>query len=135
MRSSRNDTMHHSRTDEGTTTILRVRGELDALSAPHLRTVLEGLVEDQRYDITVDLVALRLIDACGIGTLVWFYKQVRAHGGVVRFVGVTAQPLVIFNLLRLDMAFGLAEPDSDRVCGAGTQELKPVDPRASESGV
>jgi hypothetical protein len=33
---------------------------------------------------------------------------VRANGGEVRFVGVTAQPLVIFKLLRLDRAFALS---------------------------
>jgi len=102
--------MHHSRTDEGTTTTLRVSGELDALSAPHLRTALDELIDDQRDDITVELLGLRLIDSCGIGTLVWLYKQVRARGGVVRFVGVTAQPLVVFKLLLLDKVFELADP-------------------------
>jgi hypothetical protein len=36
------------------------------------------------------------------------YKRVRANGGLVKFVGVTAQPLVIFKLLRLDRALELS---------------------------
>jgi anti-sigma B factor antagonist len=99
--------MNFSRTDHGKATVLRVQGELDALSAPELRPALDRLLSDCREDITVDLSDLRLIDSSGVGALVGLYKRVRASGGTVRFVGVTAQPLVIFKLLRLDMVFGL----------------------------
>src|SRR5882724_768008 len=106
--------MNYSRTDEGTATTLCVRGELDAVSAPTLRPLLDELVEADRRDITVDLSGLRLIDSSGVGALVSLYKRIRAKGGEVRFSGVTAQPLVIFQLLRLDSVFGLAadSPDS-----------------------
>jgi anti-sigma B factor antagonist len=100
--------MNFSRIDEGATTTLRVRGELDALSAPTLRPLLDELVDTDRRDITVDLSGLRLIDSSGVGALVSLYKRIRANGGAVRFAGVTAQPLVIFQLLRLDSVFGLA---------------------------
>jgi anti-sigma B factor antagonist len=100
--------MNYSRTDEGATTTLRVRGELDALSAPALRPVLDDLVESDRRDITVELSGLCLVDSSGVGALVSLYKRIRAKGGEVRFAGVNAQPLVIFQLLRLDAVFGLA---------------------------
>jgi anti-sigma B factor antagonist len=100
--------MNYSRTDINKNTIFRVRGELDALSASELRPALDRLLEDGRRDITVDLSDLRLIDSSGVGALVGLYKRVRAAGGAVRFVGVTAQPLVIFKMLRLDIVFGLA---------------------------
>jgi anti-sigma B factor antagonist len=99
--------MNYSLSEQGTKTIFEVRGELDALSAPELRPVIDRLVADGRDDITVDLSNLKLIDSSGVGALVGLYKRVRASGGTVQFVGVTAQPLVIFKLLRLDMVFGL----------------------------
>lgn len=99
--------MNYSRIDQGTATTLRVRGELDALSAPELRPLFDELIDGGRGDITVDLSELRLVDSSGVGALVSLYKRVRAHGGEVRFTGVTAQPLVIFKLLRLDVVFGL----------------------------
>jgi anti-sigma B factor antagonist len=85
-----------------------VRGELDALSCQELRGVLDTLAAQDKCVITVDLSELRLIDSSGVGVLVSLYKRVRANGGEVKFVGVTAQPLVIFRLLRLDRAFALA---------------------------
>jgi len=99
--------MNYSRVDEGSTTNLRICGELDALSASELRPLIDDLVDTRRHDITVDLSALRMIDSSGVGALVSLYKRVRAQGGEVRFTGVTAQPLVIFKLLRLDAVFGL----------------------------
>jgi anti-sigma B factor antagonist len=56
----------------------------------------------------VDLSELRLIDASGVGALVSLYKRVRENGGEVSFIGVRAQPLVVFKLLRLDRAFELS---------------------------
>jgi anti-sigma B factor antagonist len=112
--------MNHSISDDGATTLLRIRGELDALSAPELRPVLDRLVDERTADVVVDLSELRLIDSSGVGALVSLYKRVRANGGTVRFSGVTAQPLVIFKLLRLDIVFGLAEDGRVAVYGLAT---------------
>jgi anti-sigma B factor antagonist len=110
--------MNYVRTDEAERTILQIRGELDALSAAEVRPLLDKVVEDQRRDVTVDLSELRLIDSSGIGALVSLYKRVRGSGGRVTFTGVTAQPLVIFKLLRLDVVFelqleGAAQPSPE----------------------
>jgi anti-sigma B factor antagonist len=102
--------MNYSRSDEDDATTLRIRGELDALSASELRPLLDELVHDQRRSVTVDLSELRMVDSSGVGALVSLYKRVRAYGGEVSFSGVTAQPLVIFKLLRLDVVFGLSAP-------------------------
>ena len=100
--------MNHVLVQEAGSTVLRVRGELDAVSCPELRAVLDTLSSLQKCLVTVDLSELRLIDSSGVGAMVSLYKRVRANGGEVKFVGVTAQPLVIFKLLRLDHAFELS---------------------------
>jgi anti-sigma B factor antagonist len=100
--------MNHSLVQDTGTTLLRLGGELDALSCPELRPVLDRLAQQEKCSITVDLSDLRLIDSSGVGVLVALYKRVRANGGDVRFAGVTAQPLVIFKLLRLDHVFNLS---------------------------
>jgi anti-sigma B factor antagonist len=100
--------MNHTFTVVGDEGVLRVSGELDALSCPDLRPVLDSLVADGGLAIRVDLSDLRLIDSSGVGALVSLYKRIRAKGGAVTFVGVKAQPLVIFKLLRLDRVFQMA---------------------------
>jgi anti-sigma B factor antagonist len=115
--------MNHSIHDDGNTKFLRIRGELDALSAPELRPALDKLVDDRHPEVAVDLSELRLIDSSGVGALVSLYKRVRANGGAVRFTGVKAQPLVIFKLLRLDIVFGLAEEGVQAVYGLAPEPL------------
>ena len=99
--------MDHSLIEEGRNSTLSVGGELDALSSPDLRPTLELLAHDPGRNVTIDLSKLRLIDSSGLGALISLYKQTRATGGTVSFVGVVDQPLVLFKLLRLDRAFGL----------------------------
>jgi len=119
--------MNYSREDEGDKTTLYIRGELDALSASELRPLLDRVVEDRRADVTVDLSQLRLVDSSGVGALVSLYKRVRAGGGHVEFVGVTAQPLVIFKMLRLDVVFGLkSEPERAQADSAPSPEAAPA---------
>lgn len=117
--------MNYSREDTGDKTTLSIRGELDALSAAELRPLLDRVVEDRRGDVTVDLSQLRLVDSSGVGALVSLYKRVRAGGGKVTFQGVTAQPLVIFKLLRLDVVFEL-EPPAEQVEAETTAEAAPA---------
>ena len=100
--------MNHSLSEHGNNTVLRVRGELDALSSPELRPTLEALTQNPGRNITVDLSNLELIDGSGLGALISLYKRARANGGTVSFVGLVAQPLVVFKLLKLDRIFGLS---------------------------
>jgi len=99
--------MNHSIVHESEATVLRIRGELDALSCPELRPVLDAIAAQRNCSVVVDCSELRLIDSSGVGVMVSLYKRVRANGGKVKFVGVMAQPLIIFKLLRLDRAFEL----------------------------
>ncbi len=99
--------MNHSLIDDGPNCVLRVGGELDAISSPELRPVLDVLAHRPGRNITIDLSGLMLIDSSGLGALISLYKRVRATGGSVSFVGVANQPLVVFKLLGLDRAFTL----------------------------
>jgi anti-sigma B factor antagonist len=81
---------------------LKIDGELDAVTVPELRPVLDKLIAEQRRKIVVDLSALRVIDSSGVGALVSLYKRALQFGGVVTVVGVRDQPKVIFELLRLE---------------------------------
>jgi anti-sigma B factor antagonist len=81
---------------------LHIAGELDALSAPDLRPVINRIGEDQPSKVLVDLSELRLIDSSGVGAIVALFKMVRAYEGTLAVVGVRDQPLAILRLLQLD---------------------------------
>lgn len=91
-----------TREDTGTKTLVRLEGSFDAISAPAARPVLDGVVNDHRSPVAIDMSALRSIDSSGIGAVVSLYKRVRAQGGHVSMQGLMGQPLAIFRLLHLD---------------------------------
>ena len=94
--------MTFSTVNEDTVTVLRIEGELDALTVLDLRSTINRLVADAPAQVVVDLASLLLIDSSGIGSLVSLYKRLRAKGGDVSIRGLRDQPLAIFRLLRLD---------------------------------
>jgi anti-sigma B factor antagonist len=92
---------------EGDVTVVSVRGELDAKTAPEVRAALDRVVEQQPDRVLVELSRLRLIDSTGVGAIVSLFKRVRAYGGKFEVKGVTGQPWTIFQVLRLDKVFAL----------------------------
>lgn len=88
-------------------TILKIGGQLDAMSAPELMPTIDKLVEEKRRTVVVNLEELDLIDSSGVAAIVALYKRCRAQGGKVTVTGARDQPLAIFKLLRMDRVFQL----------------------------
>lgn len=82
--------------------VLRIEGELDALSVVDLRPIIDRIGQERPSKVLVDLSRLRLIDSSGVGAIVALFKVVRAYEGALAVVGVRDQPLAIFRLLHLD---------------------------------
>jgi anti-anti-sigma factor len=87
---------------DGNAVTLHITGELDAVSVPDLRPVLDDLIGKGHKKIIVDLAGLRLIDSSGVGAIVYLFRRVRGLGGSVVVRGATDQPLAILRLLKLD---------------------------------
>jgi anti-sigma B factor antagonist len=87
---------------EGGTVTLNITGELDAVSVPDLRPVLDDLISKGHKKIVIDLSGLRLIDSSGVGAIVYLFRKLRAVGGTVSVKGAADQPLAILRLLKLD---------------------------------
>ena len=89
--------------------VLKLRGNLDALTATDLRPTIEELVSSRKTQVIFDLGELTLIDSSGVGAIVSLFKRVRLLGGDVKIACLSNQPKEIFRLLRLDRAFELFE--------------------------
>jgi anti-sigma B factor antagonist len=94
--------MTFSLSTENDTTVLRIEGELDAVTVTDLRPTIDRLATEGKKVVVVDLRSLRLIDSSGVGAIVSLYKRIRATGGSLSVRGLRDQPLAIFQLLRLD---------------------------------
>ncbi len=101
------NTMTYSRTDEEGKTVLRIAGNLDAMTAPELMPAIDKIVSDGCENVVVDLSELELIDSSGVAAIVALYKRTHALGGRMKVSGARDQPLSIFRLLRMDRVFSL----------------------------
>jgi anti-sigma B factor antagonist len=94
---------------DGSTTTLKISGELDALAVPKIRGTVEKIVDEAPGRVTVDLEGLQSIDSSGTGCLLSLFKRIRAQGGKMEAIKVQGQPLQILQILRLDRVFSVKE--------------------------
>jgi anti-anti-sigma factor len=59
--------------------VVRLHGDLDLCSSPELQSVLAGLLRTRQPTI-LDLSAIRFIDCCGLGVLLWAAGAGKAKG-------------------------------------------------------
>jgi anti-sigma B factor antagonist len=107
----------YRREQHGTVTILSLRGNLDALSAPELRREIDALVAEKRSPVVLDLSGLMLIDSSGVGSIVSLLKRMRMlqPPGEVKIAELRGQPQQIFQLLRLHRAFDICETVAEAI--------------------
>lgn len=99
--------LNFAESKHGDVTVLAVSGNLDSLTVPEVRPVIEKIVSSGTRKVALDLSGLEVIDSSGIGAIVSLFKRVRSLGGDVKIVGVRGQPREILRLLGLERAFDI----------------------------
>jgi anti-anti-sigma factor len=68
---------------EGADTVLRLQGELDALSSPHLRGAMDASIDAGHDEIILDLTDLRFMDAAGLRVIAHAANRLELVGGTL----------------------------------------------------
>lgn len=95
--------------EHGDRSVLRVGGEVDVATAPRLREQLIVLVNEQRYQLVVDLSDVDFIDSTGLGVLIGALKRVRSHDGDLHLVCSDPRIVRVFEITGLDQIFSMHE--------------------------
>jgi anti-sigma B factor antagonist len=82
--------------------VIRPRGRLNMVSAPHLREVIGDTVRQGRSRIVIDLAGTEFMDSSGLGALIAGLKATRQGSGNLRIAGAAAQVLTVLQLTNLD---------------------------------
>jgi anti-sigma B factor antagonist len=69
-------------------TAVRLRGDLDKLTAPLFRKRLDELAAEGRFDVVIDATGLEFCDSSGLWVLVEHQRTVSGRGGTLRITGV-----------------------------------------------
>jgi anti-sigma B factor antagonist len=89
---------------QGASTVLVPRGEIDLDTAPALREALVAAIGDGAR-IIVDLEAVSFIDSVGLGMLVSGLKRARSQGGDLELVCTSQAILKPLEITGLDRVF------------------------------
>lgn len=87
---------------QGEIPTLEIEGELDVLSVPALRPLVEELIFEAGSKVVVDVSKLRLIDSSGVGALIALFRRLTSKGSRMTLRGAQEQPLFILRLMKLD---------------------------------
>ncbi|MBA9029235.1 MULTISPECIES: anti-sigma factor antagonist [Bacillaceae] len=80
---------------------VRVKGEIDAYTAPKLSEALYPLSKREGIVMIVDLTEVSYMDSTGLGIFVGLFKSVRAHNGVFTLVGLSERLQRLFDITGL----------------------------------
>jgi len=95
--------MEITTTDLGTGgALLTLRGRLNMVAAPRLKTAVDDAVSSGRPRIVVDLNEVSFMDSSGLGALVAGLKRARQGSGELRITGVNTQVATVLKLTNLD---------------------------------
>ncbi|OAR24244.1 anti-anti-sigma factor [Streptomyces sp. ERV7] len=72
--------------EQGGWAVVRVRGELDLVTAPQVRRVVHDAVAAGRHDLVLDLSGVLFCDSSGVGVLIASRRLIRSCRGRLRLI-------------------------------------------------
>lgn len=86
---------------------LRLRGELDLMTAPVLETALDTATANGYNRMVIDLSELRFIDSTGMHLLVQAHRRMTAKHAETQVVSPSPHVAKVFEVMGLDRVFGM----------------------------
>ena len=94
--------------EDGLTTVV-VRGDLDAVTAPELRSVLLGAIDQGTARLRVDLAEVEFLDSAGISVLVVGHNRCDEAGVAFELAAVPEASRRVLELTRLTDVFTIID--------------------------
>ena len=102
---------------EGDVAILCIHGDVDEDGIMDLRIALIDCIKQHQYKIVVDLTAMRFISYMGVGVLVERLRQLRAHRGDMKLVGMNVYTDRLFRMTGVTSLFDTYEGEAEAIQG------------------
>jgi anti-anti-sigma factor len=98
--------MHIEQCEQGNTTILRLKGDLNEEAVFALRNTMYDCVTERRVNLVLNLSEVRFMSYLGLGVILDRLRQVRKEHGDIKIVGMN---MYMDRMFRLGGAHGLFE--------------------------
>jgi anti-sigma B factor antagonist len=87
------------RIDRSEISILRLKGFLDAHTAPNFEQAIQELLEENRYKIIISMSDLNYISSAGLGVFMGFIEEIRDKSGDIKLSNMSDKVYKVFDLL------------------------------------
>ncbi len=87
--------------------IMHIKGEIDLHTCSAFRESLRELIDQQKYEIVIDLGSVPYLDSAALGVLVDAVRRVRECDGAIYLVATTSFVRRAFEITRLVKIFQL----------------------------
>lgn len=101
--------MQIEKIQEADATILKLEGEIDLHASPALRSELQACVAAKVPVLLVDFNGVEYIDSSGLATFIEYVRSGSGHDGKIALFGLKKKVRTIFDLVRLNELFILAD--------------------------
>jgi anti-sigma B factor antagonist len=88
-----------AREDRKDISILRLKGFLDAHTAPQFEQAIQDLIEESRYKIIISMSDLNYISSAGLGVFMGFIEEIRNKNGDIKLSNMSDKVYKVFDLL------------------------------------
>lgn len=111
--------------ETGTTTILVIRGELDAHTAPELESAIKRCRDEGKIHLIVSGRDLKYISSAGLGVFMAFIDEIRSLGGDIKICALQPKILDVFDLLGFSLIYHIV-PTEEEAITLFEQGIQPV---------
>ena len=91
---------------EGAAFTVALKGELDSVSAPELKAVLEENLAETEV-LCLDFAGCDFVSSAGLRVLLNTYKSMKAKKGTMKFTNIGPNFTEVLNITGLDVVFGI----------------------------
>jgi len=79
-------------------------GALNAAAMENIRQIFDTMAVSQVDEVVIDLSKVKVMDASGVGALVFLFKRLKNAERSMKITGAHGQPEAIIRLLRMEKA-------------------------------
>ena len=102
-----------AREDHSDISILRLKGFLDAHTAPNFEQAIQELIEENRFKIIVSMSDLNYISSAGLGVFMGFIEEIRDQKGDIKLSNMTDKVYKVFDLLGFPALYQIFKEESE----------------------
>ena len=101
------------RVDRSDISILRLKGFLDAHTAPNFEQAIQELIEENRYKIVISMTDLNYISSAGLGVFMGFIEEIRENHGDIKLTNMSEKVYKVFDLLGFPALYQIFKEEAE----------------------